>query len=213
MLGDMIAQEFLLGSFRMEFETVVCSVKDVVHSGNLRSIGAKLVRVGSEPLVDRLSEELRHCDTLVLIPNCFDESMISQADLIIKAATSAGSIHTLVLVSLLGADEDTATSRKFKTLEEMVFKADRIASSCVVRHGFLQQNLFWCMDQIRTEHKVKLPWSTADAAKCAPLNLYDLAVFVAHVCRGYDVDEHADKIYRLTGPELLSGKITSFDDD
>ena len=195
----------LLGKYSSRFENVWCSVQNLAQSGRLWTIGARLAQVGMKPDVNHLTELLRQCDTLVLAPNCAHKEMVEQSEEFIRAAKSAN-IKTLIVCSVLGADEDTNTSKMFKKIEDHA-KQSGIETICVVRSGLFQQTLFWFMDTIKTKHELHLPWK-GEQAKVALLNLDDLGIFVTSCCATEDMRSLDKQLYRLTGPELVTGTFT-----
>lgn len=209
--GETICQHLLLGKHRGNFENVYCGVQNVGLSGSLWALGGRMSEVSMEPDVTKLAQHLRECDTVVLVPNCTDRRMVRQAELILGAAQQA-KCRNLLVISHLGADEDTETSREFKRIEEKA-KGMQFEACAIVRHGFLQQKMMWLMDFIK-QGKLPLPVAPeSDQAKWAPLNLDDLAQFVAYVCAQEEEGGNAvrlrrlnQQVFRLTGPELITGK-------
>ena len=198
-IGEIISQHLLLGKHRSSFENIICGVKCRERSGNLECLGAWITEMRNR---DLLMKNFQLCEVLVLVPDVASADMVKQAELLLSVAKEARVEH-LIMVSRVGVEENTETSRQLKRIEDMC-RESGIDPLCIVRHGVIQQRLFWFMDWIK---RGQLCLPVNENAKWAPLNLDDLAMFVASLCAEVEFKKvHAKRTYRLTGPALVSGK-------
>jgi len=118
---------------------------------------------------------------------------------IIKAAKEANIQH-LVCLSIMDCDsKDRYFHKQFKEIENEIQSSG--VNWTILRSAFFQENFLNWKDMITQGH---LQLDIGDR-KVAPISIVDVGEVASEVLLG-DSEKHHNKIYQLTGPELLTGK-------
>jgi len=204
-VGYELARHCLMGKYSHLFSTVVCTVKNVDFSGALLTLGAIVVEMKDQNVPEWLPNHLKALNVQVclLVPDVASSQTRQQGKNIIDCCKNAELGH-IVLLSLMGIEgSDLKKPMDFLQLEDHLKKSG-LREWCIVRHAMLQQRIFLQANDIK--QKKRLAWPIKEDAKCAFVNIHDVCDFIIQGVTQQSKNFGQKQIYRLTGPEALTGK-------
>ncbi|CAG8553318.1 29308_t:CDS:2, partial [Racocetra persica] len=156
---------------------------------------------------DTIRDALHDVCYLIFVSEA-DKHRVKEAKILADAAAHKD-VDNVIVLSLEGADDgDGKILHDFREMEKEV--CQKVKHSCVIRNSFLQQAFFLWSPNI--EDRGELSMTPRESNEWAPLNMDDLicAIVCLMLENGKVVTEltkkHRNKIYCLTGPELVSGR-------
>jgi uncharacterized protein YbjT (DUF2867 family) len=170
-------------------------VRDPEKAAPLQALGIDLA-VGDLNEPETLSPALEGVERLFLLTSA-DPRQVEQQGQAVLAAQAAGVRH-IVKLSALGADLDASISvARWHAHTEKQIEASGLAWTHLRPHYFMQ-NLLTFAPTIATEGKLYAPM------RDGTIGLVDARDVAAVAVAVLTSDEHAGKVYEITGPESLS---------
>jgi len=145
-----------------------------------------------------LCETMKGMHSVFVIPTSEPEKVMHGNNYI--DACKACNVHFVVLLSMIGADEEKYLfASQFKAMEEHLKKSD-IQRACILRSNFYMQNFLFYKNSIKKDSELPLP---IDSGKFSPVDVDDVGRTASKcLC---DWQSYYGKTFNLTGPESLSG--------
>lgn len=170
-------------------------VRDPEKAAPLRALGVD-VAVGDLNEPETLAPALEGVERLFLLTSA-DPRQVEQQGQAVVAAQSAGVRH-VVKLSALGADLDASISvARWHAHTEKQIEASGLAWTHLRPHYFMQNTLGFA-PTIATEGKLCAPM------RDGTIGLVDARDVAAVAVTVLTSEEHAGKVYEITGPESLS---------
>ncbi|KAJ3358784.1 hypothetical protein GGF32_010001 [Allomyces javanicus] len=188
------------------------SVEDLVRAG---AEFAELAH--SPPTQDDLDTLLRgvYDAVLVIAPT---QRTRDDALTWVNALSKAENLRRVVVLSVYRADRGYDAPEPYATLDAVEAKVSEMfprppkgqdprpgdKDFVILRVGYVQQNLVYLAEVVRSQAAIALPLGAPPGATVAPVNLKDVAQAVRAVLT--QRKPHAFATYDLTGPQLLTGE-------
>ncbi|CAG8492930.1 14328_t:CDS:2 [Gigaspora rosea] len=203
--GNVIARSLLLdGKHNI---VVRCLAQDTnKHVKKLDRLGGEIHRIDYDR-PETIKDALHGVNFLIFIGEA-DKNRVKEAKVMADAAADRD-VDNAIILSVEGAEDgDGKIMNDFREMEKEV--CQRIKHSCVIRNSFLQQAFFLWSPNVEDRGEINM--TPRESNEWAPINLDDLVCAIAKLMlqEGKVVTElnkkHRCKVYRLTGPELVTGR-------
>ncbi|KAL7752494.1 hypothetical protein RI367_002028 [Sorochytrium milnesiophthora] len=186
-------------------EKVIATVQDkhTELSKALEKEGAEL-REWDLSSTKTVRESVRGAQCVLLVPPA-SMSAVHETKVILDALKATKGIHTVVLCSVEGAQEERMSPifKMFYEIEEM-FQRTKFEYSCTVRTTFTMQQAFVFSSVI--QNKGTWPWATK-TGKFAPVNTKDIGFALSKLVEKSTLPlKYQRQVLTFTGPELMTGK-------
>jgi len=195
--GKTILQALLAKKSEYEIVCGVFSEEAEKQESILGKYDVQMVRLnGLKP--ETLTSALTNVNTLILIP-IGHEKRIAISNNFIDSSIAAR-VSNVVLISTFSAEnKDYYFANQFREIEKKLESTTSL-NWCIVRPNFYMENLLIYAPQIRSTSSIKLP---TENEKFAPVAVEDVGEMVKNIV--WDIKEHHQRTYGLTGPVSLTG--------